>query len=123
MAGSKGNKNAEKWTVAEVKKKLAEIEAEAKKPTCLWLGSALVRVGLYRDIWAYWSEKFEKDEIVFRTIKQIEQIFEDRLFDKAAKGDLVASVAIFGLKNNHGWKDKSEQEVTIQSPVQLNDDL
>lgn len=91
---------------------LAKIEKEAKKPSCLWLGSALVKVGLYRDVWAYWYEKFRDDAVVLRTIKKIDQIFEDRLFAKAAKGDTNSTMAIFGLKNNHGWTDKRELDHT-----------
>lgn len=123
MPAPKGNKNAEKWTVKAVQEKLSEIEEAAADPSCLWLGSALVKAGLYKDVWVYWCEKFANDDVVFRTIKRIEQIFEDRLFAEAAKGTIVPSVAIFGLKNNHGWKDKSEQEVTLKPPVQMEDDI
>lgn len=114
MPAPKGNKNAETWTREAVIEQLAKIEAEAKKPSCLWLGSALVKVGLYRELWSYWSEKFKGDDVVFQTIKRIDQYFEDRLFAKAAKGDLNATIAIFGLKNNHGWTDKKDVDVTTK---------
>lgn len=113
MAGSKGNNNAEKWTNASTIEMLSKIEKEALKPSCIWLGSALVKVGLYKDVWAYWKEKFADDQIVFRTIKKIEQIFEDRLFTQAVKGKAQSTVAIFALKNNHGWTDRSEVETKI----------
>lgn len=112
MPAKKGNKYAEKWTKTEVLAMLAKIEKEAKKPSCLWLGSALVKVGLYKDIWVYWSEKFRSDQDVFRTIKRIDQIFEDRLYSRAAKGDINATMAVFGLKNNHYWTDRRELDHT-----------
>lgn len=114
MPAKKGNTYAEKWTRRTVLDQLAKIEAEAQKATCLWLGSALVKVGLYKDVWAYWTEKFADDDQVFRTIKKVEQIFEDRLFTKAVKGDVNSAVAIFGLKNNHYWTDKREIDHTTQ---------
>lgn len=125
MAAPKGNKNAEKWTEETVLKQLAEIEKHANKRTTLWLGSALVKVGLYMDIWDYWKTKFRENEVVFRSIKAIEAIFQDRLFTEALKGDVNSTVAIFGLKNNHGWTDK--QETTIkgdsEKPLVIIDDV
>ena len=96
-----GNKNAEKWTQKEVLSMMSKIEAAAKKPTCYYLGSALVEVGLYKEIWSRWEEKFKTDDVVSQSIKRINQIFEAKLF---------SAVAIFGLKNNHEWKDKVETE-------------
>lgn len=112
MAAKKGNKTAEKWTEKTVLDFLKKIESHAADDTCLYLGNALVRVGLYKEIWSYWKDKFSENDHVFQPIKKIEQIFEDKLFSGALSGDHVPSVAIFGLKNNHGWKDKTEVETT-----------
>lgn len=112
MAAKKGNAYAQKWDETEVLRQLKKIEVEAKKATCLWLGSALVKCGLYADIWGYWKKTFKKNEEVFRTIKRVEQIFEDRLFSGALNGKYNPTTAIFGLKNNHGWKDKNETDIT-----------
>ncbi len=112
MAAKQGNKYAQKWDKANVTGYLTNIEAEAKKDTCLWLGTALVDVGLYRDVWAYWKKIFKKDEDVFRTIKRIEQIFENKLFVGGLKNELNPTLAIFGLKNNHEWRDKHETDLT-----------
>lgn len=107
-----GNKNAEKWTVETVTEKLKEIEGHAKKPNCLWLGTALVEVGLYREVWAYWKDKFKSDPSVFQTIKRIEGVLEDRLVSKMLNGDLNTTASIFTLKNNNGWTDKKEIDHT-----------
>lgn len=114
MAAKKGNKYAEVWTIQTTSQALSAIEEEAKSEECLWLGSALSSVGLYRDIWRHWKEKFRDEPKVFRTIKRIEQIFEDRLFTKSLKGTVNPTVAIFGLKNNHEWTDKREIDHTTQ---------
>ena len=105
-----GNKNAEKWTQKEVLSMMSKIEAAAKKPTCYYLGSALVEVGLYKEIWSRWEEKFKTDDVVSQSIKRINQIFEAKLFSAALSGSVNSTVAIFGLKNNHEWKDKVETD-------------
>lgn len=125
MPAPKGNKFAEKWTEETVLKMLSEIEKHAKKHTTLWLGSALVKVGLYMEIWDYWKTKFKDNDEVFQPIKKIEAIFQDRLFSKALNGDVNSTVAIFGLKNNHKWTDR--QETTIKgdndAPLVIIDDV
>ena len=110
MAAPEGNTNAEKWTEEATLEMLAEIEKHAKRKTCLWLGSALVKCGLYKEIWSMWKRKFEGNEIVFQPIKRIEAIFEDRLFSLGLSGELNTTMAIFGLKNNHDWTDKKSLE-------------
>lgn len=107
-----GNKAAEKWTVETVMPILTDMLQAAKDGRYVWLGDALVNSYLYKDIWIEWKEKFKDNEPVFRTIKQIEQCFENNQYKGALNGQLVASVAIFGLKNNHGWRDKSETDLT-----------
>ena len=115
MAAKKGNRYAEKWTVETVTAKLAEMEDYVKNSDCVYLGSLLVKFGLYKDIWAYWKKVFSDNDEVFRATKRIEEIFEVRLFEGALTGKFTASVAIFGLKNNHNWKDKQE----IQGQVHI----
>lgn len=113
-----GNKNAEKWTVAEVLPILEKIEKEASKPNCYYLGTALVAVKLYKEVWAYWCEKFKDEEVVFQSIKRINQVFEAKLYGAALSGGVDKTVAIFGLKNNHDWKDK--QEVESNTNISIN---
>jgi hypothetical protein len=50
MPAPKGSKNAEKWTVDSVRPILEEIMTYAKNEDCLWLGEALVKVGLYKQV-------------------------------------------------------------------------
>ena len=106
------NKAAEKWTEETVMPIIERIKEHSKSQDCYWLGSALVHEGLYKEIWAYWKEKFKDNETVFKSIKAVDTIFEDKLFRMALNGTYNATVSIFGLKNNHDWKDKQEIEQT-----------
>ena len=45
-------------------------------------------------------------------VKKAKMRIEDHVNKAALKGGYIASVAIFNLKNNFGWKDKIEQEIT-----------
>lgn len=116
-----GNANAEKWTEETVMPILDRIKEIANQDDCLWLGSALVQVDLYKQLWSDWSKKFADNKTVSESIKKIDQIFEDKLFTKALKGSVNGTVAIFGLKNNHDWKDKTEIDQTIKSTVAFAD--
>lgn len=107
-----GNSNAEKWTEAAVVVLLEAMEAEAED--CIYLGELLVRHKLYSEIWTYWKDKFAGNDIVFQPIKRIEQVFEAKLFKGGLTGALNPTTVIFGLKNNHNWKDKIEQDLTTK---------
>lgn len=65
-----------------------------------------------------WVKKFEDNEEFSDTIKKINDELESRLFKLGLSKLGNPAMAIFGLKNNHGWKDKSEMDVTTQG-VQL----
>ena len=111
MAPAKGNKHAEKWDRDKVELLLDDMYITAKEKNCYYLGTLLVRYNLYKDIWCYWKEKFKEDEDVFRAIKKIDQVFEEKLFSGALMGDFNPAISIFGLKNNHKWTDQPQPEV------------
>lgn len=72
------------------------------------------RIGVDRDTILNYSKKEE----FFGTIKaarnKVHEDVETRLMEKAPTG------AIFNLKNNFGWKDKTEQDVTTDGlPIQV----
>lgn len=64
---------------------------------------------------------YSERERFFPTIKKarqrVEQWWEERLADSAATG------AIFNLKNNFDWKDKSEQAVEVSGNMSLESKL
>jgi hypothetical protein len=51
---------------------------------------------------------YEEREGFFTTIKKAKLKVENYLETKALKGDIVPVMTIFNLKNNFGWKDKTE---------------
>lgn len=121
MPAPEGNKNAEKWTEETTLEMLSRIEKEAQKSDCLWLGSALVKVGLYKQIWSEWERKFQDNDVVSESIKRIEQIFEDRIVTRGLKGESNPTMTIFTLKNNYDWKDKTEQDVNVKGKIAYSD--
>jgi hypothetical protein len=76
---------------------------------CLFLGK-----DYSRQRFSEWANKFTDVPEISDTIKKIDEICETRLFSGALSGDHIPSVAIFGLKNNHGWKDRTEVEQTTK---------
>lgn len=63
-------------------------------------------LGLSRQGLLEYSEKSEFSDTVKRAKQRIAIALEQRLYGQSVTG------AIFNLKNNFGWKDKSEQEVS-----------
>lgn len=55
-----------------------------------------------------WRNAFSYDEKFSDTIKKIDSELEDRLFKGGLTGKYNGTLAIFGLKNNYGWKDKQD---------------
>lgn len=59
-----------------------------------------------------WEQKFVDDEQISESIKKIKETLETRLNNGGLKGKLNPTMTIFNLKNNYGWKDKTESEVS-----------
>lgn len=110
MAAAKNNTNAEVWSEDTTLELLNQIYDYVKVNECIFIGEVLVYFELYRELWSYWSEKFKDNKIVFQTIKKINTLIENNLFQKAANGKIKESISIFALKNNHKWVDKHEVE-------------
>lgn len=62
-----------------------------------------------------WSEKFKENDEISESIKKIKDVFENRVNVGGLKGKLNPAMSIFNLKNNYGWKDKTEQDVDVTS--------
>lgn len=71
------------------------------RPTITGLALAL---GMSRQALLDYSEKDEFVDTVKKAKARVEEFVENRLYDPNATG------CIFNLKNNFGWKDKSETE-------------
>ena len=114
MAAPKGNKFAKKWTEETTLNKLNEVLTYCKNnPKNYHLGYALIECDVYPDWWAYIANTFEDNEEVFRAIKKVEVLLEQRIINSTLTGDIKsAAMAIFYLKNKHGYKDKQEVDQT-----------
>lgn len=75
-----------------------------KPPTITGLALAL---GTNRETLCNYEEKDE----FFDTIKESKSRCEQWVEENAMLGKANATFSIFNLKNNYGWKDKTEQEI------------
>ena len=60
---------------------------------------------------ATYVNKFE----LFDAIKEVDEILEVRIAKAGMTNEINTTMAIFCLKNNHGWKDKTENETVLKS--------
>jgi hypothetical protein len=121
MAAHKENKYAEKWTEKKALEFIKDVHEYIKFELKNYhLGLACVHCGQYPEIWAYLGNKFKDNSKVFKAIKKIEIILEARIINSTMTGDLKsAAMAIFYLKNKHGYKDKSEQDINIDTGLNI----
>jgi hypothetical protein len=111
MGAAKGNTNAEKVTLQDAID-LAELAYSKVTEECYFLSHLADECGTYRDKFAYILEKFNDNEIVFRTIKRIYNKCESIVMKKTAEGDIVPSLGIFVLKAYHGLLETSRTDIT-----------
>jgi len=62
-----------------------------------------------------WREAFKGNREFSDTIKKVEEELENRLYKLGLRGKANQTVVIFGLKNNYGWKDKTEHNHNVNS--------
>lgn len=104
------NKNAEKVTLDEAIK-LAELAYSKISDDCYFLSKLADECDTYREKFTYILEKFNDNDVVFRTIKKIYNKCEAIVMEKTAEGEIVPSLGIFVLKAYHGLMETSKQEV------------
>jgi hypothetical protein len=116
-----GNKYHEKYTEKEslqfFKDSLKKLKEEED---IVFIGTLATKMNTYRDIYTYLLKKFDKKNYEFSTIKKnIDRIIESRLYEKAFLNKGNATMAIFGLKNNHNWKDKTEVDSNNTNTIKI----
>ena len=111
--GTDGNKHAEKWTEGAVLEKLEEIEEHASENYTL--NGSLLDCGLYPEWWSHMTEKFKSNPTVSQAIKRVETKIEKRIVEATMDGTAKsAAFSIFLLKNKHGYRDRTETDITSQ---------
>lgn len=110
--GQPGNTNAEKWTEEVVRANLAVMLDMAKSSNYRTIGKLCLDNDLSPFHWSEWALKFKGNSFVLQAIKEIERIVEANLVEQAMDGNANSTMAIFTLKNKHGWEDKRTQENT-----------
>jgi len=123
MAAAKGNRNAQKWTEARVLGYLAEIETSVQDKKTLFLGQVLAKLGLYKDIWRYWKNKYSYNEDIIEQMELIEGMFECNLFRAAINSEIPARIAIICLRNAHNWREYRPEPVKVVPMPQVNMEL
>jgi hypothetical protein len=114
----------EKYTLdfcfAEIKEILSVLNKDDKWTFITW--HDLIKNKPYsRQRISEWRTKFKKDEQFTDTIKKIEDELENRILKLGLKNKANPTLVIFTLKNNYGWKDKSETELSgIPPAVNIN---
>lgn len=111
MGYNENNKFAEKWTRDVALAFLNEsINILKEDDSMIYIGQLAMAQDTYIELYGYLFDKFPDND--FQTIKkEFYTILQTRLFIKGANNDINATMAIFGLKVNHKWPDKVEQEI------------
>ena len=110
MAAPKNNKNAQRWTHERVMYYLQELEKAVKESEALFWGKELERLGLYKDVWAYWKRKFADNEAVLEYMELIETMYEVKLVKAAFRGEIASGTAIVCLKRIYGWREEPQTD-------------
>lgn len=92
----------------EVDGYFASCVTEDKRPTLSGLSYALG----FEDRETF-SDYAKYGDDFSRTVKRAKLLISDWLEQRLTDKNTFTPGIIFDLKNNHGWKDKTEQEVTL----------
>ena len=84
---------------------------ESKRPYTV-TGLAIALDMSRQDLINYCDRTDENNQPFFDTIKRAKNRVENSVEEGLLSGKYNATGAIFNLKNNYGWKDKQEQEIT-----------
>jgi len=114
-----GNKNAEKYTLEWVQEELTSMLLELhQNKDIVYIGELFEDKEYSRYRYHEWVNKYSDDEIVLLTNKKIKEILESRAVIGGMKNHLNCAMTIFHLKNNYGWKDKQELDISDRKQVE-----
>ena len=102
-----------KYTVAFITSELTAMTEELlADKDLIYLGQLFLERDYSMQRFSEWTDKYEDNRTISEAIKRIKDILLTRLNTGALQGKLNPAMTIFNLKNNYGWKDKTEQTVT-----------
>ena len=116
--GQPGNKNAQKWTEQSALALGEEmIQWMLAKPSNIYFKEFLVmHKGLYSTVINWLSDNYQS---FFSLKKRAMEIQEIKLLKYAGAKGCHSTMAIFSLKNNHGYRDRQEISGDTDSPLHL----
>lgn len=101
----------EEFVREEVTKILDEIISNKE---IVLLGEVFEKKAYTRQRFSEWAEEFKNIKEISDTIKKVKDILEERVNMGGLKNKLNPTMTIFNLKNNYGWKDKNETDITTK---------
>jgi hypothetical protein len=103
----------EKYTEEFVSKELSDMLSELEVNEEIMVMGELFKTRDYSiQRFSEWEDKFKDNAEISESIKKVKEILETRINIGGLKGKLNATMTIFNLKNNYGWKDKTETDLT-----------
>ena len=111
--------NAKKWTFERVSEELVAIRLHAAEADVACMEVALIKQGLYKQVWKYWKTIFAENDDIMEAIMLVESIFQARLLEGMLNKKIPPSVGQFILKNCYKWTDKPEIEEEKKGRVDL----
>lgn len=101
------------YTEEYVKEQLSYIlDTILSNKDIIYIGEIFEDLPYSRQRYSEWAKKFENIIEISDTIKRIDDILESRVNVAGLKGKSNPTMTIFNLKNNYGWKDKIENELS-----------
>jgi hypothetical protein len=110
----------EEFVREEVTKILDEIISNKE---IVLLGEVFEKKAYTRQRFSEWAEEFKNIKEISDTIKKVKDILEERVNMGGIKNKLNPTMTIFNLKNNYGWRDKTEVDQNIRMPKPLLDNV
>lgn len=103
------------YTEEYVKEQLSYIlDTILSNKDIIYIGEIFEDLPYSRQRYSEWAKKFENIIEISDTIKRIDDILESRVNVAGLKGKSNPTMTIFNLKNNYGWKDKTESDISIK---------
>lgn len=100
------------YTPEFVMSELNAMLEEVKNGDFLLIGQLFETRNYSQQRFSEWANDYPDHPEISETIKKIKQIFENTINHGALSGKLNATMTIFNLKNNYGWKDQTQTDIT-----------